>query len=86
MLYLETGQYDKALAALEKQEAENDLAENRYYKALVLKVMAETEDYQSQLLLAKKMYMEGKKMFDPYVEQMVKIYLSSIEKALAGEN
>lgn len=85
VLYLETEQYDKALAALERQEEENDLAENRYYKALVLKAMEKAEDYKSQLLLAKKMYMEGKKMFDPYVEQMDKIYLSTIEKALVAE-
>ncbi|MBX2871090.1 MAG: hypothetical protein KTR30_03295 [Saprospiraceae bacterium] len=85
VLYLETEQYDKALTALERQEKENDLAENRYYKALIHKAMGEPEAFQSQLLLAKKRYLEGRKMFDPYVEQMDKVYLATIEQALAEE-
>jgi len=85
VLYLETKQYEKALLAFDRQEKENDLAENRYYRALVHNAMGEIEAYQSQLLLAKNMYLGGRKMFDPYVEQMDKIYLSTIEKALIAE-
>lgn len=83
VLYLETEQYEQATAAFARQEQENDLAELHYYRALVHKAAGNTEAHQEELLIAKNLYLQDRKMFDPYVEQMDKVYLSTIEKALA---
>ncbi|NRB51348.1 MAG: hypothetical protein HRU41_27000 [Saprospiraceae bacterium] len=85
VLYLETEQYEEAMVAFARQEKENDLAELHYYRALVHKATGAPEAYQEELRIAKHLYLEDRKMFDPYVEQMDKVYLSTIEKALAAE-
>lgn len=85
VLYLETEQFEQAMTAFAQQEQENDLAELHYYRALVHKATGDTEAYQGELLKAKNLYVEGRKMFDPYVEQMDKVYLATIEQALAEE-
>ncbi len=82
VLYHETQQYDKAVEALKQQEQTNDLAENRYYLALVYKALGDEVEYRSNLKEAKLKYENGLKMFDPYVEQMDKIYLEDIENQL----
>lgn len=84
VLYLEEGNYNKAIENLLIQQKENDLAENRYYIALAYKALGKTGEYLENLTLAKNKYKSGMRMFDPYVEQMDKIYLADIEEALAS--
>ena len=84
VLYLEINEYEKAIEAFKKQEKENDLAENRFYMALAYKELKEKETYFSNLNAAKEKYLNNNRMFDPYVEQMDKIFLADIEKELAS--
>ena len=80
VLKLETADYNGAIAALNKEVQTNDyLAETYYYLALAYKKINDKERYEKNLNKAKAFYDEGKKMTDPYVEQMDKIYLSDIE-------
>ncbi|MCH7402103.1 tetratricopeptide repeat protein [Belliella kenyensis] len=83
VLYAEQGDLQKAKACFEKQEAFNDLAENRYYLAMVYKELGQKENYIEQLEKAKSLYTIGLKMNDPYQAPMDKIYLKQIEIALA---
>lgn len=82
VLYLELNNFDKALAAFEKQSETNDLAENRYYSALAYKALKNRTDYRIGLEKAKELYLSGRKMFDPYSNPMDKIYLKNIEAEL----
>ena len=82
VLYLETREYEKAIEAFKKQEKENDLAENRFYAALAYKELKNENEYILNLEVAKKKYLSSSRMFDPYVEQMDKIFLEDIEKEL----
>jgi tetratricopeptide (TPR) repeat protein len=78
VLYLEKNDYPKAIEALEKQEKENDIAENRYYKSLALKEVGEIERYKENLALAEQLYREGSRMFDLYAQHLDKVYLRMI--------
>ena len=82
VLYLEQGEYDKAIEALKRQEAENDLAENRYYIALAYRQKGQLDLSRANLETAKNLYIDLSRMFDPYTEHMDKIYLEDIEKEL----
>lgn len=82
VLYLELGQYDKAIANLKKQEIENDIAENRYYIAMVYKHLGKPSEHISNLKIAKKKYKNEIRMFDSYAENIDKIYLVEIENAM----
>jgi tetratricopeptide (TPR) repeat protein len=82
VLYWETGQLEKALDALKRQEAENDLAEIHYYRALILQQTGQQEAAREELKIALQFYQNGKHMFDTYVEQMDRVYLEDIENAL----
>lgn len=83
VLYYEFKSYDAALEAFEKQAKQYDIAENRYYTALVHCDKGEQQKCKEQLQMAKELYQKDRKMFDPYTEQMDKIYLDQIETALA---
>lgn len=83
VLYLEQGNYEKAIENLQKQELENDLAENRFYLALAYKEIGQLNDCRDNLNLAMKKYKNEIKMFDTYVEKMDQIYLVDIENQLA---
>ncbi|OYX26587.1 MAG: hypothetical protein B7Z06_05405 [Flavobacteriales bacterium 32-35-8] len=82
VLYLETGNFEKALEALVKQSEINDLAENQYYSALAYKALKNQVEYKACLEKAKELYVNGSKMFDPYSDPMDKIYLENIENEL----
>lgn len=82
VLYLEKKEYDQAIMALQEQEKQNDLAENRYYIALAYKAKGNLASHARELEVAKKKYLNGQKMFDPYVEPMDKIFLQDIEREI----
>lgn len=82
VLHLEMENYSSALAAFQAQEANNDIAENRYYIALTYKALGDTENYLYHLNLAKEKYENGARMFDPYVENMDQIFLYDIKREL----
>lgn len=83
VMYLETDQMNKAIATFEKQQEINDLAENHYYLALVYQQAGIQAKFDQHMMQAKEKYLEGYKLFDPYVEVMDQIYLEDIEAALA---
>ena len=80
--YLEDNQFKKALIAFEKQLTENDLAEVHYYMALTYKKLNEFTNYEEELLIANKMYDEGKVLFDAYTHHYNKIFLSDIKNEM----
>ncbi len=83
VLYLEKEEYEKAIETLKLQEAENDLAENRYYIALAYRQKDQPELCRANLEMAQKLYKSGSRMFDIYTEHMDKIYLKDIEEEIA---
>lgn len=83
VLYLETQQYASARKALQQQEATNDLAENRYYTALVHKALGDQIAAKNQLIQAQQRFQEGYRMFDPYVEMMDQIFLDDITSKIS---
>jgi tetratricopeptide (TPR) repeat protein len=85
VLYLEMGKFTLALRALKQQALENDIAENRYYMALVYKALGDEKRYLENIKLAKEKYENGVKMFDPYVEKMDQIFLIDIIDAMKTE-
>jgi tetratricopeptide (TPR) repeat protein len=82
VLYLEKGEFDKAIETLKLQEAENDLAENRYYIALAYREKGQLELYRENLEIARELYQARSKIFDLYTEHMDKIYLKEIEEEI----
>ena len=82
VLYLEMGNYQEAITYLTQQADENDIAENRFYLALAFKQVGRINDYLTHLSMAKAKYEQERRMFDPYVEQMDKIYLADIENEI----
>jgi len=82
VLYLETGQIERAIAAFRKQIEINDIADNHYYLALAYLNKEEKELSNTHLELAKSKYLEGYKIGDPYSENMDKVYLSEIEEQI----
>ncbi|MFD2517592.1 tetratricopeptide repeat protein [Salinimicrobium flavum] len=82
VLYLETNDPQLALAAFEKQSDHNELAENQYYSALAYKALRKQDEYKTGLEKAKKLYLEGNNLSDPYLSPMDKIYLKNIEDEL----
>lgn len=84
VLYMEMGNYEKAIQAFKKQEIENDLAENRYYIAKAYKILGNNKKFLENMNLAKEKYETSVRMMDPYVQQMDKIFLDDIEEELSG--
>jgi hypothetical protein len=78
VMLLELGDFQSAIKHLEQQEMIDDLAENRFYKAIAFKFISDTVAYMENLKLSKEMYLNGNSLFDPYVEMIEKIYLSDI--------
>lgn len=85
VLYLESGDYSKAIETLKKQEEFNDLAENRFYIALAYKAVGNNNEYINNLQTAKQKYDGRMHMFDPYVEMMDQIYLEDLEKEINAQ-
>lgn len=83
VLYLETGNYEKAIELLNIQEKENNLAENQYYAAMAKKELGRLEECTEHLTVARQLYKRGLKISDgDYDHPMDKVYLSQIEEAL----
>jgi tetratricopeptide (TPR) repeat protein len=83
VLKLESGDFQGAIEALQKQnDINNYLAETYYYLALAYKAQPSFEDYQSNLNKAKDLYLKGYRRSDPYTEPMDKIYLTDIENEI----
>ncbi len=80
VLYLETGQYEKALSAFESQKQQNNLAENEHYWAVTLNKLKQLEEAKTHLAKARELLVPGTKMHDPYHEMIDQIYLVDIEK------
>lgn len=78
VLYGEAGRLEEALEAFQTQEKINDLAENRFYTALIYKYSGDEKNYKSNLEKAKLYYKQDKKLFDPYTEPIDKIYMADI--------
>lgn len=78
IMYAEQGELHMAKECFEKQQAFNDIAENRYYLALVFKKLDQKEKYIEHLEKSKSLYALGLKMNDPYQHPMDKVYLSTI--------
>jgi len=78
VLYLELGEFQNAIDQFQLQEATNDLAENRFYKAIAYKYIGNQEAYIENLNMCKRLYHTEQRLFDPYVEMTDKIYLSDI--------
>lgn len=86
VLYLETGQTEKALSTFEKQNKENPLAENNYYWALAQKAAGNDKAYQAKLEEAITLYKGQRNLFDPYTHHADKVFLSDIENEFNLEN
>lgn len=84
ILYLESGQPEKALQEFEKQQAYNPMADAAYYAAQAYSELNQSEKAYAQLLQAKKLYQQDLHMFDPYTEVMDRIYLRQIEDKLTA--
>ena len=82
VLYLETGEPEKAITCFNKSVETNDYyAEAYYYRALAFRKLGKTADFQQDIARARTYYLNDKKMFDNYTELMDRIYLSDIEQA-----
>lgn len=82
ILYYELGQFDLARETLTKQERLNDIAENRYYTALTNLALGNNESYHENLVEARVLYLEKRRLIDYYSHPQDKIYLKDIEIAL----
>ncbi|WP_282030952.1 tetratricopeptide repeat protein [Winogradskyella eximia] len=89
VLYFEQNEFEKAIEAFNKQTEDNELAENQFYLALTYKALKMPADYKTHLNEAKTLYLDERKMFDPYTNPMDKIYFEDIEaelKEIANKN
>ncbi len=84
VLYLEKGDLNAAIVALNKQEEINDLAENRFYLAKAFQNQGKKSEAIQNFQKARELYLGDMRMIDPYAPQMDKIYLEEIEAALAS--
>ncbi|WP_121666525.1 tetratricopeptide repeat protein [Mesonia aquimarina] len=82
VLYLETKKFEKAVETFNKQSQNNEIAENQYYLALTYQELDKPAKYKSCLEKVKELYIQGRKMYDPYSNPMDKIYLENIENEL----
>ena len=83
VLRLEVGKPKQAVKHFLQQIEVNDyLAETYYYLALTYKNLNKFEDYIISLQKARKYYLAGKRMSDPYTAHVDKIYLKMIDEEL----
>lgn len=86
VMYLEAGDFEKALDAFLSQEAENDLAENQFYLGRCYRLIGDMEQSKLRFTRAKEQYQRGNTMDDPYAHQEDKIFMSDILKELERFN
>ncbi|MEM6805561.1 MAG: hypothetical protein AAF696_29460 [Bacteroidota bacterium] len=82
VLYLENKDFQKALKSFEKQKAEYDCAESRYYTALTHKALKNIAAYKENILQARQLFLKDKKLLDPYNELFDQIYLIDIDREI----
>lgn len=78
--YFQINQWDKAMEYFNKQSTTNELAENKYYKALIYKKKGDLINYELEKADAIKRYEKGNMLKDPYTEHMNKVYLEEIKQ------
>ena len=86
VLYMEKGNYEKALWCFKRQQEHNNLAENQYYTALCYKFLNYLEKADKCLKEALKLYKSDMGMHDPYNELFDQIYLTGIENEMESLN
>ncbi|WP_241448769.1 tetratricopeptide repeat protein [Aquimarina pacifica] len=82
VLYFETEKFEKAIDLFQKQSKTNELAENQYYLSLAYRKLDKISQYEASLVKSKELYIQDKKMSDPYSNPMDKIYLENIENEI----
>lgn len=80
--YLEARQLDKAKAAFDKQNEENELAETAYYYANIFNLKNKKNKQEEMLLRAKELYKKERIMKNKYYHYVDKVFKSDIEEAL----
>jgi len=83
VLYLENGEYDKALEAFSEQKKYYELAECLYYEAMVFKKLEQQAAYETSVQKAHALYTDSQHMIDTYTHHVDKVYLAEIEAELA---
>lgn len=78
VMYMEQGEYERAIQQFEVQEVLNDMAENRFFSALAYKYLRNEEQYAQQLSVAKQHYLAEQRMFDPYTEQVDQVFWADL--------
>lgn len=84
VMYLKNKQYKEALAAFGLQEQENDLADNRFYKAQVYLELNQLDLAKEQLEIAQRYYRSNRTIENGYRELPFEIYQMDITEALAS--
>jgi tetratricopeptide (TPR) repeat protein len=82
VMYLQTGEYQKAISQFNFQSKKNDLAENHYYAAICHKKMGNHALFSEHIVLAKEMYLKSQKMVFHYTEPIDRVYLEEINDAM----
>lgn len=82
VFYLEQKDYRKAIQTFKKQNEVDEIAECHYYLAKSYKALHMQSEYILNLEEAKKLYLNGWRMTDVYIDPIHKIYLEDIEKEL----
>jgi tetratricopeptide (TPR) repeat protein len=78
VLYLEASQYAKAIDALKRQEAMNNLAECQYYLALTYQLSGSSDLSYQAIRSAEQLYEKGMRLQDVYTEMQDKVYFAQI--------
>ena len=79
---MKLGKLELALQDFKSQEGVGDIAENQYYKGAVLKQLGRKTESVRAYQKALELYIQQRRMNDPYTEPYGKIYESSIKLAL----
>lgn len=82
VMYLESGEYDKAIIQFNLQSTQNELAENQYYLAICHQKMGNIALFSDHIIKAKEMYLRNQKMVFHYTEPIDRVYLKEIEDAM----
>ena len=82
VMYLEKGDYNKAIDQFNLQNTQSSLAESHYYLALCYLKMGNTILFSDHINKAKEMYQRSQKMVFHYTEPLDRVYLEEINQAL----
>lgn len=80
VMYGQSGDYEKAIVALKKQQASHDFAEVQYYLALYYKKMNNIAAYHTAKQSAINYYAEKRRMFDQYHYMIDQVFEQDIYK------